>query len=265
MEEKLKILIVDDDRRMVKTISDILTIKGYLTGMAYSGEEMLKAVRGAKWDCVFMDLKMPGIDGVATLKKVKKLAPNLPVVLMSAYANDNQVREARRLGAYSILTKPFDIERVLSFLSHLRKEVSVLIVDDDPHFCNTLREIMESRGYRVETEADPGRVLGHMEEDYKLLVILDIKLKASNGGDVIGMIRARYPSKPVVLVTGYRDEMCSSIEMAQKIGAYTCLYKPCETDDLLKIVQEIHWKKLRAVLGEPFEPEYEGSVAAPML
>ena len=48
-------------------------------------------------------------------------------------------------------------------------------------------------------------------------------------------IRAKYPAKPVVLVTGYREEMASSIEKARKIGAYTCLYKPFEMDGLLQI------------------------------
>lgn len=259
MPEKLRVLIVDDDRRMVKTISDILTIKGYGTGVAYSGEEMLKSVRSTQWDCVLMDLKMPGMDGVATLRKLKELAPDLPVVLMSAFAMDEQVEEARRLGAYSVLTKPFDIEMLLSFLSHLRKKISVLIVDEDPHFCQTLREIMESRGYRVETEADPDLVLEHMEEDYKLLVILDTKLSATGGEDVIGRIRAKYPAKPVVLVTSHKDRLFDSIDRAYRASAYTYLYKPLESDALLDIVEEIRWKKLRVVLGEPFEPRAEAA------
>ena len=85
-----------------------------------------------------------------------------------------------------------------------------------------------------ETEADPDKVLGHMEKDYKLAVVLDLKLGSADGLDVLKDIRAKYPSKPVVLVTGYGEEMADSIEKGYRIGAYTCLYKPFEIDSLIK-------------------------------
>lgn len=251
MSEDLKVLVVDDDRRMVMTICDILQIKGFRATPAYSGEEAVEKVKAEKPDCVIMDLKMEGIDGIETLKLLKSVAPDLPVVMMSAYATETQLQDARKEGAYSVLTKPVDIQMVISFLSLLRKEKSILIVDDDPAFCKTLKDILETRGCRVETEKTAGKVLGHMEDDYKLLVILDLKLGNQDGVDVLNDIRARYPTKPVVLVTGYRDEMTDSIEKGRKIGAYTCLYKPFEADQLISIVEEVRHMKLKAFLGEP--------------
>jgi len=82
-------------------------------------------------------------------------------------------------------------------------------------------------------------------------VVLDLKLGNANGLDVLRDIRRRYPSKPVVLVTGYREEMADSIEKGLQIGAYTCLYKPLETEELIGIIEEISRKKLRSFLGEP--------------
>jgi len=151
MEKKIKVLVVDDDRRMVKTICDILLVKGYSAEPAYSGEEAVRKAKTEEFDCVLMDLKMEGIDGIETLKQIKKIVPDLPVVMMSAYATEEQMEEAMRVGAYSVLTKPVDIQMVMSFLSLLRKEKSILIVDDDPAFCKTLTDILEARGCRVET------------------------------------------------------------------------------------------------------------------
>lgn len=131
MDEKLKVLVVDDDQRMVKTISDILRIKGYEVEQAYCGEEAVEMVKSGAPRCVLMDVKMPGINGVAALKMMKCLAPDLPVLLMSAYATGEQAEEAIRLGALTILTKPVDIQLLLSFLSTPRKDESVPIVDDD--------------------------------------------------------------------------------------------------------------------------------------
>ena len=247
------VLVVDDDRRMVKTICDILKVKGFAAAPAFTGEEAVEMVRAERPDCVLMDFKMPGINGIEALRMMKEIAPDLPVVLMSAYATGDQAEEAKREGAYSVLSKPIDIQQVLSFLSLFRKEESILVVDDDPLFCKTLKDILQSRNYQVDTEVDPEKVLGHMEQKYELVVVLDLKLGDADGLDVLREIRMRYPTKPVVLVTGYREEMTAAIEQGLQIGAYTCLYKPLATEELIGIIKEISRNKLRSVLGEPFQ------------
>jgi DNA-binding NtrC family response regulator len=69
-----------------------------------------------------------------------------------------------------------------------------------------------------------------------------------NGEDVLKEIHAKYPGKPVVLMTGYRREMGNSIELGRQVGAYTCLYKPFESDDLFRVLEEIRIEKLQNVL-----------------
>lgn len=250
-DKNLKVLIVDDDRRMARTIYDILKVKGFDAVQAYSGEEAVEKVKSDKPDCVLMDVKMPGMNGIEVLKIIKKLSPDLPVVLISAYATEEQAAEGKRHGAYAILPKPMDLQIVLSFLNILRKEENVLIVDDDPNFCKTLRDILQSRDYRVETEADPGKVLEHMEQNYKLIVVLDLKLGDRDGLDTLKAIRAKYPTKPVVLVTAYGGEMAASIEKGLQIGAYACLYKPFETETLVRSIRDIRRNKLQALLEGP--------------
>ncbi|MDD5170037.1 MAG: response regulator, partial [Syntrophales bacterium] len=146
MIRKTKVLVVDDDRRMVKTIHDILTIKGYEIVEANSGEEAVEKVQSDMPDCILMDIRMEGLSGIETMKIIKEKAPHLPVILMSAYAYDEQVLEAKQLGAWAVLDKPIEIQAVLSFLSILRKEKSILIVDDDPRFCRSLQDILQARG-----------------------------------------------------------------------------------------------------------------------
>ena len=183
--------------------------------------------------------------GLKPCRLIKAMAPDLPVVLMSAYTTEEQAEEARELGAETVLTKPVDLEMVFSFLSLLKKEPSILIVDDDLNFSGTVGDVLRSRGYRVETEADPENVLGHMEQDYKLAILLDLNLGGTDGLEVLKAVRSKYPSKPVVLVTGYRDEMTDSIEKGLKIGAYTCLYKPFEMERLLDTIRKISRKRRR--------------------
>lgn len=241
---------MDDDHRIVRTTCDILKIKGHEAIEAHTGEEGVEMVRSERPDCVLMDIKMPGISGNEAMQLMKAIIPDLPIVLVSAYATDETISAAMAAGAYAVLSKPLNFQMILSFLSLLRKEESILVVDDDPAFCKTLQDILTMRGYRVVTEADPHRVLDHMEKDYQLAVVLDLKLGDTNGTDVLKEVRARYPDKPVVLVTGYRDEMALSIENGRRIGAYTCLYKPVEIDALLQIFEEIRVTKLQHVLGD---------------
>jgi CheY-like chemotaxis protein len=232
----------------VKTTCDILTIKGYEAIAAYSGEQGIAMVTSEQPNCVLMDIKMPGIDGVETMKRMQAVMPDLPVVLVSAYVTDETIRAAKAAGAYAVLGKPLNFQLILSFLALMRKEESILVVDDDPEFCRTMKDILLMRGYRVQTEADPGHVLGDMENDYQLAVILDLKLGAVDGTDVLEEVRNKYPTKPVVLVTGYKEEMAKSIEKGLEIGAYTCLYKPLEIDPLLHLIEEIRTNKLQHML-----------------
>jgi DNA-binding NtrC family response regulator len=253
MGNAARVLVVDDDRRMVKTICDILKAKGFEAVPAFTGQEAVELVRAERPECVLMDVKMPGIDGVEALRMMKKLLPDLPVVLMSAYTTREQMEEAKRQGALTVLTKPFELQMILSFLSLLRKEESILVVDDDPLFSGTLKDVLDSAGYRVETEAAPEKVLMDMAREYKLVVVLDLKLGSLNGLEILKDIRARYPNKPVVLVTGYGAEMSASIEKGLEIGAYTCLYKPFQAEGLIGIIEEIRREKLQSLLEKPLE------------
>ncbi len=250
MEKMTKVLVVDDDRRMVKTLCDILKVKGFDAVASYTGEEAIEMATSYTPDCILMDIRMPGINGVDALEAIKKQLPGVPVVLMSAYATEEMMSEARQKGAYSVLSKPVDIQQILSFLSLLRKEENILIVDDDPNFCKTIGDILQSRSYAVETTDDTEKVLGIMEQNYRLVVVLDMKLGSKSGLDVLKSIRARYPTKPVILVTGYKEDMMGSIEKGLQIGAYTCLYKPFEAETLIKLVEEISIKKLQGLLED---------------
>jgi two-component system, NtrC family, response regulator HydG len=244
----MKILVVDDDRRIVKTTADILKIKGHEVITAYTGEEGVALVKSDPPDCVLMDIRMPGISGVEALRQMKEILPALPVVLVSAYATGEVTEEAKRAGAYAVLPKPLNFQMVLSFLSLLHKEENILVVDDDPAFGKTLKDILTLRGYEVETETEPRKVMEHLENNYKLVVVLDLKLGTVDGVEVLKQIRARYPNKPVVMMTGYRDEMGKSIEKASQLGAYTFLYKPFETEALFQLIDEIRVKKLQNAL-----------------
>lgn len=250
MKEKLRVLIVDDDRRMVKALLDILKVKGYEAEAAHTGAEALDKVNKGRFDCVLTDIKMPQMNGVQLYRAIKAIQPELPVVLMTAYTTDKLVKEGLEEGAIASLTKPLDINLLLCFFSTLRKERSIVIVDDDPNFCTTLGDILQTRGFGVTKVTDPRDLMERVRADGEA-VLLDMKLDNINGLDVLKEIRGLYPELPVILVTGFREEMASAIDAAMKIGAYTCLYKPFQIEELLQVLTKVHHEELGRILGQP--------------
>ena len=119
--EKASILIVDDDVGLGKTLSFVLEHKGYSVATANDGPEALEMVEERPFDMVFMDIKMPLMDGVETYKRMKKVRPEAVVVMMTAYAVEDLVREALHSNAYTCLYKPLDMEEVLRLVDEIQE------------------------------------------------------------------------------------------------------------------------------------------------
>ncbi|HEX9943026.1 MAG TPA: sigma-54 dependent transcriptional regulator [Thermoanaerobaculia bacterium] len=107
------ILIVDDERPIRRILSVLLQERRHRVTDVGSGEEVLAALPEAKPDLVLLDLKLPGIDGLETLKRLRALHPRLDVVMMTAHGTISSAVEAMRRGAFDYVTKPFDNDELL--------------------------------------------------------------------------------------------------------------------------------------------------------
>ena len=112
-----EILVVDDDESIVTAFRQFLTDEGQPFRIASSGEDALRAVRASHPDLVIMDIRMPGMDGLATLDQLRRLAPETYVVIMTAYGTSQTSIEAMRLGAFDYLSKPLDLDDLRSVIS----------------------------------------------------------------------------------------------------------------------------------------------------
>lgn len=119
MNKKLKILIVDDEPGMRETLSDILADKGYEVEAADDGFKAIELIKKKFYDLAFMDIKMPGINGVETLKQVKRISPETMVAMMTAYSVEDLIKKALQEGAYGIFHKPLDMDKVISVVNEL--------------------------------------------------------------------------------------------------------------------------------------------------
>lgn len=111
------ILVVDDELKMRRVLQIALEEEGYSVGEAKNGEEAIKALGQTTFHLVIVDMKMPVMDGMELLRRIRKLDDKLPVIIMTAYGTVATAVEAMKQGAYDYILKPFDVEEMKLIVS----------------------------------------------------------------------------------------------------------------------------------------------------
>jgi two-component system response regulator (stage 0 sporulation protein F) len=110
-----RVLVVDDDPEIGTLFQRVLGGGSQSVTVAKDGFEALDRVKDNKYDLVFLDVRMPGMDGVETLEKIKSMSPDSIVVMMSGYSVEEEVKRALALGAQDFITKPFeDVDQIMT-------------------------------------------------------------------------------------------------------------------------------------------------------
>jgi DNA-binding NtrC family response regulator len=109
----LKVLFVDDEEDFVRTMAERMEMRDLGGDIALSGQQALEMLENDVPDVMVLDLRMPGIDGMEVLRRVKKTFPEIEVIIMTGHGSDQDEEEARRLGAFDYLRKPVDIEHLM--------------------------------------------------------------------------------------------------------------------------------------------------------
>ena len=112
MIKEVNVLIVDDDQGTCKILANSLSEEGYSVTTAFTGEEAIEKANKNTFDILITDLKLPGIDGIEVIKKIKEGNVDLCAIMMTAYASVDTAIKALEEGAYDYVTKPFDMEEI---------------------------------------------------------------------------------------------------------------------------------------------------------
>jgi len=112
--EKIKMMLVDDEERFLSTTQKVLVRKGYDVQTASSGSEALEKLKQKNIHVVILDVKMPGMDGIATLREIKKLFPLVEVIMLTGHATVESAVEGLKSGATDYLMKPADSDELVN-------------------------------------------------------------------------------------------------------------------------------------------------------
>lgn len=234
-----RVLIVDDDRQMVRTLTDIVRLQGWKPDGAHSGEEAVEAVRKQEYQAVLMDVRMTGINGVDAFKAMKAMRPEIKVILMTAYTAADIIADAERAGALKVLSKPVVLSGLLEMLEQTQKEQKpVLVVADDGLFLANLGDLLTEKGYLTMKAANLNDALATIEKKAPAAVVLDMRLDGLKPEDSVVAIRRVSPGVALILCNG-RACKPDHPELLEGRLIHASLQKPFPPAKLMEILDEI--------------------------
>jgi CheY-like chemotaxis protein len=239
MPELLRILIVDDDAGMAETLGDILEAKGYEVEIASGGLQALALVQARQHDVIFLDIKMPQMNGVEVLRRVRVMRPETVVVMMTAYALPELMAEAERLGALAILSKPLPLDRIIQFLEELAPARPVLIVEENPTMANSLQELLRTHGYPAMCVEGIPRAMEAVQRCRPDVILLDLKMLLNDGAGVLQAIHKIDSTCTILVLNGEGEERKSVLDQCLCEGARLCLQQPFQPAEILQHVAEV--------------------------
>jgi len=161
------ILLIDDDRGIRDLLEEFLEERGYEVEAIGDGRDVIGIIKAKVFDVVIVDLKMPGMDGIEVLKRIKQLDPDTVVIIMTGYASLETAIQAIREGAYDYITKPFQLEEMYIAIKNACEKVSLkrqygMLLSELRQFHKDKREGIQ----KVETSDT-------REDDKELAVVLE--------------------------------------------------------------------------------------------
>ena len=254
-----KILIVDDEPSFCELLKTLLKSHGHDVLTANNGKDALDSFRQCPPHFTLLDLRMPEMDGLEVLKKIREIDPKAPVMILTAWATDEMELKARRLGATDFLNKALSLESILTSLEDgfklpgqapaaptppveekktlpaIPTTDDVFLVDGKADMRNTFVQFLSQHGIIARPAKDGPEVLGMLEKEQPSLIVLDMDLSGMKGTEVLRKIReTNYTGGIIMMTAGQQDTL---IKEAWNMGSVDILGKPLDPERLMLAIQ----------------------------
>ena len=256
MTVKKTVLVVDDEPAVLDIVCKMLELEGYDVSSATDGATALQIAADIPLDAAVVDIRMPGMSGLDTIRKLKEIRPRLYVLVLTGRADLAEVEEALKLGAAGVVRKPFvfEVRTLLAMLAEEMEEaesaeeeagVSVLVVDDDEQVREILRRFLTEQGYYTAL-ARHGEEAIQMAKDRTFnIALIDVVMAPMDGLETYKAIGEISPQTKAIMMTGFGAPDLSSRERGERLnealaaGAVGYLKKPFDLQRLGKAIEEL--------------------------
>lgn len=197
-------LIVDDNVAFAENLAEIVSDVGHEAVVADSGQRALELVKLRRFDGLVSDMRMPKMNGVEVVRRLREIDAGLPAIIVSAYAGDREIAGVRQQGVLGVLSKPPSMPRLLELLRVARRGGLVAIVEDDSQLADSLAEVLRRHGFA-------SVVVGRVEELPRLsglalcAAIVNLRVLGGSDGAARDRFERQFPSVPLLVVSGHAD------------------------------------------------------------
>ncbi len=217
MDRKLKILVIDDEDALRISLASILEMEGFEVKTASDGFKAIELAKEESFDIVFSDIRMPGMSGTEAFKQIKQITPDIIGVMMTAYALNDSIVEALNLGAFTCLSKPFEIENVLSTIKDVTSRPFAVVIDDEEKLNSKFLISLKNNGLNVASTAIDMNKIDFMFKHKPDILILDIDKNTDASISILKKLQEIIGSIPKTILVG-SDENQNFLNEAKKIG-----------------------------------------------
>lgn len=244
-EHKIRVLVVDDEKIVRDFFIRLLALQGLEVVGAEDGYKAIELARSGRFDLYFIDVRMPGLNGLETYRQISQVQPRASVVMMTGFAVEDILEQAQKEGVYSSIRKPFDISEIKGIVDSITEErkkrtLNILVIDDDPAILSFFGGFLKNKNQSYQVAQSKEEALQIIKKQKFDLVFLDLVLKDVDGAQTYKEIKELLPEATVVVITGYPQKV-KEIEGAMEIGG--CLYKPFEIEGILEHINKAKAKK----------------------
>lgn len=236
--DKLNVLVVDDDRDFAESIAETLELYDHNVELAFTGEQGIEKCKQTHYDIVFMDVRLPGKNGVDSYLEIREYDPHIKVIMMTGYSVKSLLDEALTHGAWEVLHKPLDMKHVIDLVSRVKPQ-GILIADDDPDFVDGLKESLVHAGYKVTTVPDGKSAIELVNNQNIDILILDIRMPELNGLEVYVELLNSGHKVPTIIMTAFAKEEAESLHKLAAMQVSHIISKPFATSELLSHIKNI--------------------------
>ena len=235
----MRIFVVDDDRDLAESLAEVLELSGHEVEIAFSGEEAVEVFREKDFDVSFMDVVMPGMNGVESFLEIRKIKPDAKVFMLTGYSVAQLLEQAIENGALGVLEKPIGIEELLAKIDEMKQEGMVLVADDDPAFRDSLVDVLSQQGYTVCVASTGQEAVERVMAGGIDLLALDLRLPVLSGLEVYLELKKRGHAVPTVIMSGHLNEESEAVSALCDMSVTGILTKPFDPAHLIAALNRI--------------------------
>ena len=231
-------LLIDDNVAFADNLAEILSDGGHEAVVAACGASALELAATSRFDAVISDMRMPHMNGAEVIRRLRRLDPGLPAIIVSAYAVDDELDSVRHAGLLAILSKPVPIARLLALLVSARRDGLVVLVDDNEDLVESLSEALRQDGFSSVTARSVLEIqsFGNVRP---FAAVVDLRVAVGPDGEAMRRVAERFPGVPLIVITG-------NAGLAPPLPAAAFFFKPFEMSDLIARLDQLHTYALSA-------------------